>query len=271
MDPWAQIGIRVLNHAPRTVRDWITQGITMGRCSKVFKEDRKHAYAMIRRFVELYGIDVEEAEKGLREYQTLDDFFQRKLKPGSRQISGSDVVSMADCRCSVFENVDDAKRYFVKGSEFTLEALFGTKDVSRAEYVVIFRLAPQDYHRFHAPVAGEITRHQEIKGGLSSINPIVVRNRHVNVYTRNKREVLQLGGMLIAFIGATCTGAIHVKREGHVEKGEDIGSFGFGGSTIIMLMPRAYEPEFDLLRNSASGYETIVRMGEPLARRRTPQ
>ena len=71
------------------------------------------------------------------------------------------LVSGADCRLMVFESVNEATRLWINGQEFTVGRLLpvgckGQADRYLGEAVAIFRLAPQDYHRFHSPVDGKI-------------------------------------------------------------------------------------------------------------------
>jgi phosphatidylserine decarboxylase len=71
------------------------------------------------------------------------------------------LVSGADCRLMAFEPVNEATRLWIKGREFTVARLLGDAYKGQAERyaggaVAIFRLAPQDYHRFHSPVDGTI-------------------------------------------------------------------------------------------------------------------
>jgi phosphatidylserine decarboxylase len=48
-------------------------------------------------------------------------------------------------------------------------------------------------------------------------------------------------------------------------RGEEKGMFEFGGSTIVMLFERdSIVPDSDILKNSAEGFETIVKYGEKI-------
>ena len=66
-----------------------------------------------------------------------------------------------------FETIDDATRLWIKGREFSLARLLGDTYKSEASRyhggaVCIFRLAPQDYHRFHSPAditVGEVYKY----------------------------------------------------------------------------------------------------------------
>lgn len=111
--------------------------------------------------------------------ENFNQFFYRKLKPSARPIEALDdpyrLVSAADCRLMAFETVHEATKIWVKGREFSVPRLLG--DVYKDEvdkYVggalAIFRLAPQDYHRFHSPVDGVIGKMTYISGEYYTVN-----------------------------------------------------------------------------------------------------
>merc|ERR1711964_270511 len=55
--------------------------------------------------------------------------------------------------------------------------------------MVIFRLAPQDYHRFHYAVSGTIVDHYAIQGKLFSVNPAAINADSYKVFQENQRYV----------------------------------------------------------------------------------
>ena len=85
----------------------------------------------------------------------------------------------------------------------------------------------------------------------------------------NQRRVMmistaELGVVGIVAVGATCVGSIvtTVAVGDHVVKGEDIGRFEFGGSTILLLFqPGVVVVASDLAVSTSRLVETYVRMG----------
>lgn len=74
-----------------------------------------------------------------------------------------------------FETVNEATRLWIKGREFTVSRLLGDVYKDEADKylggaVAIFRLAPQDYHRFHSPVDGTIGKMTYISGEYYTVN-----------------------------------------------------------------------------------------------------
>lgn len=100
-------------------------------------------------------INLAEMKYPLDHFKTFNEFFTRELKPGAGSIACMDrddvAVCAADCRLTAFRTVRESTRFWLKGRKFSVEGLLGN-DVSATPFIdgelVIFRLAPQDYHRF---------------------------------------------------------------------------------------------------------------------------
>lgn len=116
--------------------------------------------------------------------ETFNEFFYRKLKPSARPVEQLDnpyrLVSAADSRFMAFESVSEATKIWIKGRDFTVPKLLGEnyKDdwdrYSSGGALCIFRLAPQDYHRFHSPVDGKIGKMTYIAGEYYTVNVSVL-------------------------------------------------------------------------------------------------
>lgn len=226
----------------------------------------------IQEFVDQLDIDMSESEKDISEFTSFNDFFYRKLKPGARPIEDG-FVSPGDGKLIAFERVSDVKEFFVKGSGFTLEKFLQDKALAEKfenASMLILRLAPNDYHRFHFPYSGTPSEVTQIKGSYFSVSPYALAGNFTRVFCENKREFLTLrtpdkGDMLIAPVGATMVGSIietYIPDQ-PVAKGDEMGYFAFGGSSIVVLADQdKLEIDPDILENTRSKMETFVRMGE---------
>ena len=140
--------------------------------------------------------------------------------------------------------------------------------------MIIQRLAPQDYHHYHSPVNGFITKRFTITGPFYSVNSDAIRSENGAIY--NQRVVTFLNStyinpttsstVKIAFvtIGATCVGSIvhSVSVGANLTKGDKIGNFAFGGSTVVILFPpNTIEFDDDLVLSSSMGVEMLVNKG----------
>ncbi|KAG0239719.1 hypothetical protein BGW41_007519 [Actinomortierella wolfii] len=159
--------------------------------------DAPASVAQIPHFIKTYKIDLNELEEpDPTKYATFNEFFYRKLKADARSIAEPNnpdvIVSAADCRLSVFETIKSATQIWIKGRQFTLMNLLQDANLA-AQYeggsIAIFRLAPQDYHRFHSPVQGRVVCDPIPLGKqYYTVNPMAVRG-DINVFTENVRKV----------------------------------------------------------------------------------
>ncbi len=227
-------------------------------------------------FIVEYDLDVDEFAKGPLSFKNFNDFFSRALKPSARPIMiGDDVAVLpADGRHLVFPSVQMADGFYAKGQQFNLEAFLGDAELARefaGGSMVISRLCPVDYHRFHFPVAGTPSVARLINGYLYSVSPVALR-RNLGYFWQNKRMVTlveseRFGRVAVCEIGATMVGTIF---QGYVpnrlvEKGAEKGFFRFGGSCVITLFKRGSVTfDADLVEHSARQTEVYARMGERL-------
>lgn len=119
------------------------------------------------------------------EFKNFNEFFYRKLKPDARPCTAPDnpsvVVSPADCRSVVFNKIEKATEIWIKGRDFNMQRLLGPAYPDEAHKyeggaLGIFRLAPQDYHRFHVPVDGVLGEPKLIEGQYYTVNPMAIRS-----------------------------------------------------------------------------------------------
>lgn len=234
--------------------------------------------ARVMPFIGKYGLDPADFADAPQSYRSFNEFFFRKLKPEARPIDPDEasVVFPADGRHLGFQKASEIEGVFVKGQRFDLAALLG--DAKLAEgysdgTLVLSRLCPVDYHRFHFPVAGVPGKTRLIEGPLFSVNPIALRQKLSYLWT-NKRTVTELrterfGKVICMEIGATCVGTIQQtftpgKR---VAKGEEKGYFAFGGSSTITIFEHGtVRLEKDLVENSAKQVELYARIGTRMGR-----
>ena len=229
-------------------------------------------------FIAKYELDPADFADAADSYRSFNEFFFRKLKPSARPIDADEdsVVFPADGRHLGFQRASEISGVFVKGQKFDLAKLLG--DPALAERyaegsLVLSRLCPVDYHRFHFPAAGTPGEVRMIDGPLYSVSPIALRQRLAYLWT-NKRTITELkterfGTVLLLEIGATCVGTIlqtFVPGKA-MEKGAEKGYFAFGGSSTLTLFPPGkIQLEADLLENSARQTELYARIGSRMGR-----
>jgi len=230
----------------------------------------------VSRFIRKYHVDESDFVKPTHRFRSFNDFFYRKLKPEARPIApGSDVAIMpADGRYRIYPNLDNVDRINVKGHDFSISTLLDDEELaSRYQHgsMVMARLCPADYHRFHFPCSGTPSEAKVINGWLYSVNPIAFQ-KNIDVFTENKRVITELqtqqfGTVAIVEVGATNVGSIiqTYSPDAKYEKGEEKGYFAFGGSAIVLLFePEKIAFDKDLLDLSSKEMEIRCLMGQSL-------
>ncbi|SMN21451.1 similar to Saccharomyces cerevisiae YGR170W PSD2 Phosphatidylserine decarboxylase of the Golgi and vacuolar membranes, converts phosphatidylserine to phosphatidylethanolamine [Maudiozyma saulgeensis] len=237
------------------------------------KFDDPASVKQIEPFIKFHSLDVSQCLD--TDYKTFNEFFFRKLKPGSRTIEGEDsqvMVSCADSRCTVFDTIAKSKEIWIKGSKFSIDKLTGDYKLDKCNEkntsIAIFRLAPQDYHRFHSPCDGIMGKPVYIDGEYYTVNPMAIRSG-LDVFGENIRVVIpihskEFGTFLFIPVGAMMVGSVILtcKEGDSVKRGNELGYFKFGGSTIILIIPKgAIQFDSDIAKNSKEGIETLVKVG----------
>jgi len=240
--------------------------------------DTPSSQARIRPFIEQFEVDSSEFADPVESFRTFNDFFHRKLKPAARPIIADPkaIALPADGRHLVIPDASQCRDLFVKGSRFDMAALLRDPALAQrfaAGSVLISRLCPTDYHRFHFPCDGTPDTPRLINGALYSVSPIALMRRPTILW-ENKRYLTTLrtgsiGDVLLLEVGATCVGSvIHTAAPGQpVKKGDEKGYFRFGGSCFISIFePGRVQFAEDLVQNSAAGREVHALMGDVAGR-----
>jgi phosphatidylserine decarboxylase len=241
-----------------------------------WRMDRPASRAKVRPFIQEFGLDPAEFADAPESYRTFNEFFYRRLKPGARPVDpdADAVVFPADGRHLGFPDASRVEGVFVKGQRFDLPRLLGDEALA-ARYargaVVLSRLCPVDYHRFHFPAAGRASAARLLNGLLYSVNPIALRQQLAYLW-ENRRTLTTLetdrfGTILMLEIGATNVGSIvqTYAPDSVVAKGGEKGYFRFGGSsTLLVFEPGRIELSADLIAQSAQQLELYARIGDRL-------
>ena len=230
----------------------------------------------VKPFIKKFNVKTEGFLLPVESFTSFNDFFIRKLKPEARPIASREreAILPADGRYLVYPNIEEADGFIVKGKKFTLEDLLGSKDLAESYQkgiMVIARLCPTDYHRFHFPCHCTPSEPLLIEGPLYSVNPLALRKR-IEILAENKRQITILhtkyfGKVIFIEVGATCVGAIHQTYTPGTscKKGDEKGYFSFGGSSLVLLFePGTMELDQDLVEASKEKIEVLGLMGQTL-------
>ncbi|CAG8630501.1 12901_t:CDS:10 [Funneliformis mosseae] len=272
MATYVRLGIRLLYKGVGNVDSTTTKNLLESLSVKQGKKfNHPSSAGDINAFIRFHRLKVDEIADPLDSFKNFNEFFYRKLKPSARPCdSPTDphvLVSPADCRMMAFPTINSSTELWIKGQNFSVAKLIDDESIAQryeGGSLGIFRLAPQDYHRFHFPVEGELEPVKHIPGAFYTVNPMAIRST-LDVYGENKRAVCyinspQFGKVAFIAIGAMMVGSIVFTSTpgSYVKRTDEHGYFAFG---------KMYWDE-DLLANSKTCLETLVRVGMHVGRGR---
>jgi phosphatidylserine decarboxylase len=211
-------------------------------------------------------------------YLTYAAFFERPFRPGVRSFP-ADTDSMgafAEARYFAWEKVQPGQEFPIKGHSLNAEHLLGSADRARpfeSGPVILARLAPVDYHHLHYPDHGKTMDNWRLGKRLWTVNPNALRNEP-DILFRNERKVQILetenfGQLGFVEIGALSVGRIVQKHPVDLPftRGGEKSVFRFGGSAVVLFgEPGAWRPSKDILQKTSEGVETLVKLGDEIAR-----
>ncbi|KMY43689.1 phosphatidylserine decarboxylase [Bacillus sp. FJAT-27916] len=221
---------------------------------------------IIPSFAKQYKINVEEMDRPLEEYESLHDFFTRKLMEGARPIDQgqASIASPVDAVLEDMGSIANDATFRVKGKLYSIEEMLGGKSEAEryldGQYMVLY-LSPSHYHRIHSPVDGTVIRKQTLGSKSYPVNRYGM-TLGKSPLSKNYREITEIeykgGRLALIKVGAMFVNTIERTHTGDtLLKGEEIGYFSFG-STVVLL--------FEKGTFKAAPFETpaAVRAGETL-------
>ena len=192
-------------------------------------------------------------------FGSWDDFFIRDFRKGIRPVEAFDNndVIVSACESDVYRianNVQQRDRFWIKEQPYSLyHMLNGDPDYAKSfEGGIVYQafLSAKGYHRWHAPVSGTVQKIVFVPGTYYSICP----NADIDTDAPDKSQpyITQVSTRILIFIeadnkkiGLMCfiavgmsecsTCQVTVQDNEHVDKGDEIGMFHFGGSTHCLV------------------------------------
>jgi phosphatidylserine decarboxylase len=251
--------------------------------------------AVLGAFVRFTGIDTSEAERPIESYATLDQFFVRRLRQGTRTWPASAAVAASPVDGIVGQSgaIRGGDLLQAKGRIYSAASLLEDPELAGryegGEFLTIY-LSPRHYHRIHTPTEGRVVEARHVPGALLPVNAAAVR--HVaSLFVTNERLICHVEGTLgrvaVVAVGAYNVGRISAafdpdwntgagsgavtNRRGAagerreyspgvpVSRGEEIMAFHLG-STVVLL----FEPDRVVLSGELR-HGTEIRLGTPIA------
>ena len=211
-------------------------------------------------------------------FQSWDAFFTRELQPKARPVVLPDNTYLIHnaCESTTLRYVSNVKlhdTFWLKDQNYSLYDMLGGNDEDAQPFVggTVYQafLSPQDYHRWHSPIKGTVTKAVVLPGSYYAVLPdegapiddpdqqagdphgALVRSqpwlsvaaaRGVIIIKPDEPTNLELVAFIGIGMGEVSTTEVTVSKDGsggkpnHVEAGAHLGMFHFGGSSHAVIM-----------------------------------
>ncbi len=204
-----------------------------------------------------YRYDPEDEHWG---FTSWNDFFTRRFRDGQRPVASpdDDAVIVSPCEATPYRIATGVQRrdaFWIKGEPYSLDdMLAGDPVAARLEGGTVFQafLSAVDYHRWHSPVSGTVLRAFHQPGtyyseadaqGTDAEEPTLSQGYMAHVATRVviviEADDPAVGQLAVVFIGmsdvSSCVIGDGVRPGAHMTKGDELGYFQFGGSTVCVV------------------------------------
>ena len=208
--------------------------------------------------IEQYEHDPEAEHWG---FGSWNDFFTRRFRPGEREVAAADdpTVVVSPCESTPYAISTDVRRsdrFWVKNQSYSLEdMLAGDAAVDALVGGTVYQayLSATNYHRWHSPVAGTVRSAFVVDGtyyseadteGAGAIEPQNSQGYMAHVATRAvlvvEADDPRVGVVAFVAVGMSDVSSCVIDPQAaagrHVDKGQEVGYFQFGGSTMCLVL-----------------------------------
>lgn len=207
--------------------------------------------------------------KAYHGFTSWDDFFTRVYREGRRPVAspGDTRIIANSCESAPYRiarNVKMTDRFWIKAQPYSLQHMLDLDPLtSLFEGGTIYQafLSALSYHRWHSPVSGTIVKTRIIDGSYYAeahaehFDPAGPNNSQGYITEVAARALIfieadnpDIGLMCAMYVGMAevSSNEITVYDGQHVNKGDQLGMFHFGGSTHCLIFRPGVNLEFDL-------------------------
>ncbi len=248
-------------------------------------QDTAWSKGKISPFIKNYNIPMDdylpEKENTESPYSSFNQFFIRRFKNGKRDFvqSPEELAAFSEARYFGYASVRDDESIPVKGAYLKPKQLISNskwEDTFHDGPLLLARLCPVDYHRFHYPDDGVILDDYRVEGLLHSVNPVALKAKQDILITNERHvtiiETKNFDKLAYIEVGAICVGKIvqsqKLVKGDTFKRGQEKGYFLFGGSTVIVIGEKGkWTPSADILEYTKKGIETYLHLGMSVAKR----
>ncbi|MFI5779579.1 phophatidylserine decarboxylase associated domain-containing protein [Nocardia sp. NPDC051570] len=225
-------------------------------------------------------------------FKSFNDFFHRQIRPECRPIeepgNSSVIVSPNDGTLyKVALGVKSADLFWIKSQPYSLhDMLAGDTSANKFEGGAVFQsfLDGRNYHRFWSPISGTVSKLKTIEGLMFSNAESIGEDSTAGTYSQGYMSCVNTRTLVFIEsddpgIGTVCLIAVGISEVSsistfvevgrHVDKGEELGYFSYGGSSVCLIFKPGAIREFTIDSGKA-GTEVgtrgvVLRAGQRIA------
>ncbi|WP_158541090.1 archaetidylserine decarboxylase [Sporosarcina sp. BI001-red] len=221
---------------------------------------------LIKTYSTAYKIDESIMEFPREHYDSLQAFFTRSLKSGTRPFNDSPetLISPSDGQLSSYGPVEDGHQFTIKGHTYSINEIF--MDEKRASvykngWYFVFYLSPSDYHHFHYPADGTVINRYALGNKSYPVNTMGLKYGD-KPFETNYRLITELSTaydkLALVKVGALNVNSVQLYSSSkEAKKGEDFGYFSFGST--ILLFVAGVSPFYPTVQEKGT-----IHVGEPI-------
>lgn len=202
-------------------------------------------------------------------FSSWDDFFTRQFRESRRPVASPDDDTVIANACEsapyrIAKDVQLADQFWIKAQPYSLQHMMDMDpfaELFAGGTIYQAFLSALSYHRWHSPVSGTIVKTRLIDGsyyaealteGFDPAGPNESQGYITQVASRAlifiEADNPDIGLMATLFVGMAevSSNEITVFEGQHVNKGDQLGMFHFGGSTHCLIFRPDVKLKFDL-------------------------
>jgi phosphatidylserine decarboxylase len=207
-------------------------------------------------------------------FASFNAYFHRQIKPELRPISAPAdpkvIVSPNDGSVVTWQSdVKASAQFWLKGQPYSLHDMLHGHDVARFCGGDVFQsfLSGADYHRWRAPIAGRIKRVELVDGLMFSDLETAGPDTTAATYSQGYEASVNTRGLVFIesddpVIGMVCvipigiteisSIAFEVQEGDAVAKGDELGHFSYGGSSMAVVFQKGAIKRFTVPPNTST-------------------
>ena len=203
-------------------------------------------------------------------FKSWDGFFTRTFREGIRPVAAPEnpnIIANAceSCPYNVAYEVKARDRFWIKGQPYSVIDMLAHDELAQQfDGGTIYQafLSALSYHRWHSPVSGKVVKAYvrdgtyyseplfedfgafqgaDMAGEATGQGYITATATRAIIFIEADNPAIGLMAVLAVGMAEVSTCDITVEKGQHVEKGEQIGMFHFGGSTHCLLFRKGVD------------------------------